>query len=301
MRLEDIRECITATECANARTPPLYDRLSVCWLSEPADHPDLEQLIAFLATRGFFEGILATNAERLAAEPGLLRRLADIGVHALQVSLYGLGDYHDKLEGRRGAWSQKLRVIERAVAAGLSVSAPIFARHGQFGGIPAIIKAVDETAGAAAVRYSITVWMPIGRGLHNDALIPTEADFDVLPPEVRSLPRLDLFKPEYVWVDLALKREMDSLFAAFMSDKQRLGAPDHVLSLDADKKKSIQELLDDLYRRFQAQTSRSALGVVLDMPLKLLAGRVGQPRSTRMYTVLSMVRTWEGRARAGNV
>ena len=301
MRLEDIRECISAMECANTRTPSLYDRLSVCWLSEPADQPELEQLIAFLVTKKLFEGTLATNGERLAAEPGSLRRLAGIGVHALQVSLYGLGDDHDKLEGRRGAWSQKLSVITRAVAAGLTVCVPVFARHGRFGEMPAIIKAVDAAAGAAAVRYSITVWMPIGRGLYNDALIPTETDFDVLPPEVRSLPRLDLFKPEYAWLDLALKGAMDSLLAAFMSAKQSLGAPDHVLSLDAENKVGIQELIGDLYTRFQAHKRSSASGVVPDVPLNQLAGRVGQPHSTRMHTVLSMVRTWENRARAGSV
>ena len=206
-----IKRCIEATERMNDRAPGLWDHLNVIWYSEPADHPELVELLQLCVSRGCFSGVLATNGERLAREPDLVPEVRRAGLEAVQLSFYGWQEEHDRLEGRRGAWDQKLTVVSQAARTDLRVRTQVFLRKGHAACVARIVDAVDNAAGASRVRHSVSVWMPQGRGAHLHRWVPTEADFNSLPGRIRDLPRLNEFRPEAEWVRLGQSGRMDAL------------------------------------------------------------------------------------------
>ena len=296
MPLADIRDCIDAAIRMNERRPRLYENLNATWFSEPADHPELIELFRLCDQHGFHSArTLATNGERLAREPDLLPRLKDVGLRTVQLSFYAVGEEHDRLEGRAGAWEGKLRVAAGALQAGLAVSTQVFFRSRHGSDIARIIDAVERATDGDAVRHYVTVWMPAGRGRGLDALVPTQADFDALPPHVRALPNLGEFRPESRWVELARGGQMNSLLRDFLADRQHRGSPNAMLFVDQHCIAEVEALLDRLYADKQAAGVLDRTDELCAAPLGRWAEQVGSPRSTGMYTVISMRQEWERR------
>lgn len=296
MPLADIRDCIDATTRMNDRTPPLYENLNVLWFSEPADHPDLIDLVRLCNEHRFpTASTLATNGERLAREPQLLPRLEQAGLRTVHLSFYAVGEEHDRLEGRPGAWAGKLAVAASAVHAGLEVSTQVFFRSGHGCDIAPILEAVDRAAGDGPVRHHVTVWMPTGRGKRLNASVPTEAEFEALEAHVRLLPNLNEFKTEPHWIEFARAGQMNLLLRAFLIDRREKGSPQATLRLAEDSVADVQALLDQLYEQKQRAGPRSRVNELSETPVASWAERVGDPTSTRMYTVISMRQEWQQR------
>lgn len=296
MPFAEIEQCIEATEGTNDRAPALCNHLNVIWYSEPADHPALLELLQLCVSRGCFSGVLATNGERLATEPDFVPGVKRAGLEAVQLSFYGWQEEHDRLEGRRGAWDQKLIVVSRAARADLRVHTQVFFRKGHASCVERIINAVDRAAGASGVRHSVSVWMPQGRGAHLHRWVPTEADFNSLPGRIRDLPRLSEFRPETEWVHLAQNGRMDALLASFLERKREQGAPDRVLIFDRHNVGNAQAVLDNLYAETQSVPRASTLERLARAPLAQWAQQVGEPDSTTMYSAISMRQEWQRRA-----
>ncbi len=296
--LSDIRQCVGAAISMNERTPPLYQRLSVMWLSEPADYPELVDLTRLrIKSGGPTCRTLATNGERLAREPGLLAELKAVGLEKIQLSFYGADSEHDKLEGRRGAWDQKLRVARAATELGLVLVTQVFLRRGHASEVVQIIRCVDEAVGHGTVDHSVTVWIVAGRGSHLDRWVPTQAEFDELPENLRALPRLSEFKPESEWCRLASEGTMADLLAERLRRTHERGAPDVSLHLGPENIRAAERILEESYSNarqgrvgFEAKTDRFC-----NVPLPEWAESVGRPSSSGMYTVLSMRQEWERR------
>ncbi len=294
--LDDLRRCVAAAEGMALRVPPLYERLNVMWGAEPADYPQLAELVALGVERGWRTvRTLATNAERLAREHELLPRLRDAGLETVQLSFYASGHDHDALEGRTGAWDDKLAVGPRALDAGLDVVSRLFLRAGHGSELAPIIQALEEACDGR-VRHTVDVWMPAGRGEHLDRWVPTEEDFEALPASVRGLPRLDEYRSEARWVELARDGAMAEMLRAFALDREERGNPDALLNLSRDTVPRAQALLDELHAEGLASGRVSRAEELGGAPVAAWAELVGRPGSNRMYSVISMRQEWQRRA-----
>ena len=76
-------------------------------LDEPANHPNIADMLQLLNSHGYGSGWLPTNGGRIAQEENwqdLLNSLMDAGLRTVHLSVYGLEQTHDILAGRRGAY-----------------------------------------------------------------------------------------------------------------------------------------------------------------------------------------------------
>ena len=85
---------------------------------EPMLRPDFFELAAYAAARGI-RPTLSTNGTLMTREAA--RRLHDIGVGYVGISLDGLREVNDRFRGRTGAFEQAMQGIENCVAAGQRV------------------------------------------------------------------------------------------------------------------------------------------------------------------------------------
>ncbi|MCP4644170.1 MAG: radical SAM protein [bacterium] len=78
---------------------------------EPTIHPDILELITYCDSIGLYPTLI-TNGLRLA-RPGELEEYKEAGVRDFLVSLHGIGEIHDKVVGREGAYEAIITSIER--------------------------------------------------------------------------------------------------------------------------------------------------------------------------------------------
>lgn len=85
---------------------------------EPLMRPDFFELAAYAASRGI-RPTLSTNGTLITAE--VARRIKDIGVGYVGISLDGLREINDKFRGKEGAFQAAMQGIQNCVAAGQRV------------------------------------------------------------------------------------------------------------------------------------------------------------------------------------
>ncbi len=117
---------------------------------EPTIHPDILELIRYCHEIGLYPTCI-TNGIHLV-KPGLLEQFKEAGIRDFLVSLHGIGEIHDDVVGRHGAYEKIIEAIERMKELGIpfrfncTMSAPVVAI------LPEIAqKAIDY--GALAVNF----------------------------------------------------------------------------------------------------------------------------------------------------
>ncbi len=78
---------------------------------EPTIYPDILELIRYCHQIGLYPTLI-TNGLQLA-KPGVLEQFRDAGVRDFLVSLHGIGDIHDEVVGKKGAYEKITAAIER--------------------------------------------------------------------------------------------------------------------------------------------------------------------------------------------
>lgn len=78
---------------------------------EPTIHPDILELIAYCKEIGLYPTLI-TNGIALA-KPGVLEKFQEAGVRDFLVSLHGIGEIHDEVVVKKGAYEKIIRSIER--------------------------------------------------------------------------------------------------------------------------------------------------------------------------------------------
>jgi len=78
---------------------------------EPTIYPHILELVGYCRDIGL-HATLITNGIVLA-KPGTLEQFRDAGVRDFLVSLHGIGDMHDEVVGRKGAFEKIIAAIER--------------------------------------------------------------------------------------------------------------------------------------------------------------------------------------------
>jgi 12,18-didecarboxysiroheme deacetylase len=108
---------------------------------EPLLKPGVLELASHARDRGL-RVVLSTNGTLIDA--GTARRLQEIGLSYVGISLDGLREYHDRFRGVRGAFDGALAAVRRCQDAGLKVGLRFTVHRGNAPQIPEIFDLVEE-------------------------------------------------------------------------------------------------------------------------------------------------------------
>ncbi|MBX7256710.1 MAG: radical SAM protein [Candidatus Hydrogenedentes bacterium] len=78
---------------------------------EPTIYPDILELIRYCREIGLYPTLI-TNGLQLA-KPGILEQFRDAGIRDFLVSLHGIGEQHDLVVGKKGAYEKITTAIQR--------------------------------------------------------------------------------------------------------------------------------------------------------------------------------------------
>lgn len=87
---------------------------------EPTIRPDLAELIAYANELNGLNPLISTNGTLLTKE--MVKRLGDVGLKRVGISMDGMEAVHDKFRGSRGSWRLSLNGIRNSIEAGMRVS-----------------------------------------------------------------------------------------------------------------------------------------------------------------------------------
>ncbi len=110
---------------------------------EPLIRPDILQLIAHAGKRGV-RSVLSTNGTLITAE--LSRRLKDLALSYVGISLDGLEQTHDRFRGAPGAFRQALQGLRNCREAGIKVGLRFTINRGNAADIPGIFELLRQEA-----------------------------------------------------------------------------------------------------------------------------------------------------------
>jgi len=109
-----------------------------------------------------------------------LGALKKVGEDAIQISLYGLGETHDLLAGRRGDFDLLGRIAGDAAEAGLKLHFRIFVTKDNVADLKAL-DAYVRRFGKAVRKSWYDLWVMAGRGASAEIFRPEEAERETAP------------------------------------------------------------------------------------------------------------------------
>ena len=128
---------------------------------EPLLHGDVVRLVGFVSGMGIPVD-LNSNLQRMS--PALMRELHQAGLTEISVSLEGPEQIHDRMHGKRGAFSQTIQAIAWAAALGIQVDASCCLTVDN-------VNHIDKLLGLVATlpiqSFTISRLFPIGHGRHS--------------------------------------------------------------------------------------------------------------------------------------
>jgi AdoMet-dependent heme synthase len=139
---------------------------------EPLTRRDIFEVIEFAINLGIRVG-LGSNGSTVT--PQVARRLKEIGLNRLQISIDGLEETHDRARRWRGLFQKSLRAIRTGIKAGLDVHACFTAHRLNFHELGEVI---DQCAAWGVRRFNMSRLVPTGRG---------DASLDLTPGEWKTL------------------------------------------------------------------------------------------------------------------
>ncbi len=137
---------------------------------EPLMRPDLLELIAAARQLGM-RAVLSTNATLLDAAAA--RRLADVGLSYIGISLDGPRDIHDRFRGASGSFDAAMAGLEHAETAGIKVGLRCTISRGNAAEIPELFRLVEERRIPRICFYHL-VYSGRGSSLREEDLSLTE-------------------------------------------------------------------------------------------------------------------------------
>ena len=108
---------------------------------EPLMRPDLFDLVSRTVASGM-RAVISTNGTLIT--PGVARRLQDLGLSYVGISLDGLEPTHDRFRGKIGAFAAALAGVRRCQEVGLKVGLRFTLNRANFREVPAIFDLVEE-------------------------------------------------------------------------------------------------------------------------------------------------------------
>jgi radical SAM protein with 4Fe4S-binding SPASM domain len=136
---------------------------------EPLIRPDLFTLIEAARDLGL-PVTLSSNGTMIT--PDRARRLAELGVRYVGISLDGIGRTHDHFRGRRGAFERTLNGIRALRAEGVSTGVRVTLSPAAIASLPELFDLIERERIARVCFYHL---VPAGRGVTQTAVSPQVA------------------------------------------------------------------------------------------------------------------------------
>jgi len=138
---------------------------------EPMMHPSFFELAELVHSRGF-SWRMTTNATLI--DDWKAKRLKELGMATISVSLDGMEKSHDSLRQRSGAWQSAVKGIKALQGVGINPMVTTVLHSGNFGELGALYSFLDE--------IGIEEWRPInvepiGRACEANELMLTAEEF----------------------------------------------------------------------------------------------------------------------------
>ncbi|MGN1001438.1 MAG: hypothetical protein ACI4PC_01585 [Oscillospiraceae bacterium] len=242
------------------------------------DFPQLPDYLHFLHERCplpvlQFNG-LALRTEREA--DALLRAVKNGGVRGIDLTFYGVGDYHDRFAGRRGDYEYLLLLLRRALAAGLTVDADVMLIRENMAQMPALFAVLDA---CPLARCSVILPHAKGRGVALSGQRITKEDLNALCPEARArfsrLPHLT----EGEWLARGRFPEAEARHLTLALTPENIGR------LEAMDPADILRELEETDEAYYAALP----------PIGELAARYGRPENRQVFRYRDLVLQWQKR------
>lgn len=131
---------------------------------EPLMHPDIYKILRFTLKLEMFAN-LSTNGILITEK--VAKKLKDIKITRVTISLDGIGDTHDKMRGGHGIYDKTIRGIQNAKNVGLEVAIAFTLTQLNYKEIPEIISLAKEFKLDSILLNN---FVPIGRGKENSVL-----------------------------------------------------------------------------------------------------------------------------------
>lgn len=165
------------------------------------EHPALMDAIDFMGSIGSvggqylqLDGLAFRDEARTAA---FLAELKSHGIRAVNLTFYGLADYHDRFAGRQGDFDYLMTILRAAKSLGLEVSAGAPLTRENAGQAEALVRLLEQN-GVPQLRFFI----PHGEG-RGASLAPIrlrEQDLRLLPETVRARLNPRVYRTEREWL-----------------------------------------------------------------------------------------------------
>lgn len=165
------------------------------------DHPALTDAIDFMGSIGSAGGQflqldgLSFRNEGQTAE--FLSELKAHGIRAINLTFYGLAEYHDRFAGRQGDFDYLITILRTALSLGLEVTAGAPLTRENVGQAEALVSLLTQN-GVPDLRFFIP--HSEGRGALLEPIRLRGQDLDQLPEAVRTRLSTRMYRTQREWL-----------------------------------------------------------------------------------------------------
>ncbi|MBQ6289515.1 MAG: hypothetical protein IJK71_09725 [Clostridia bacterium] len=251
------------------------------------DTPDLPEFLRF--SREYQAPVakfLQMNGFAFREEPELAELMGSIrenGVELIDLTFYGLEEYHDRFAGRKGDFWFLLRMLDQAVKAGLQVNVSIPLIRENLSQIPELYEMLSTYP---LRRCACFLPHSKGRGRTISEQRITKQEFEQLPEKIRNSFSRMKHRTEAEWIASGetaefVKRSLILVLTPENFEKyNRMGAAETLAELEAMDDRYLQEM----------------------PPVQELARMYGDPQNQQLFRIRDLALIWQQRhiAETGN-
>lgn len=243
------------------------------------DFPELPEYIQFTKRLTPWLDILKLDGMELRAEAetaALLRSMREAGARGIDLTFYGVGDYHDRFAARKGDFDYLLLLLRKAKQEGMVVQASIALIQENVDQMPELFRILEENS-----VDSMFCFLPHakGRGENLSSQRLTQADFERLCPTAK-----DHFSrvPHYTETAWLERKTLPTASERSLILSLRADTIDRLEQMDPAEILAELEQMDDAYY--------AALP-----PMEQLAKQYGRPENQQLFRLRDLYLQWQKR------
>ena len=243
------------------------------------EFPQLGEHIAFVRKHAPWYDFLQFNGLKMRSEEEIdlmLQQIKDCGIRLIDLSFYGLQEYHDRFAGRKGDFKYLLRILSKANEADLQVTVSVALTEENADQMGDLFELLSQYR---VKRYSVFLPHDKGRGATMAHLRLTKRTYDRLPEIVKNNFVRVMHRTEAEWIAYGQfpEAESRSLTLALM--------PDNIDRLEAMNPAEIIHELEAMDLAYYA-----AIPSIAD-----LAHTYGRPENQQLFRYRDLVLQWQKR------
>ena len=214
---------------------------------------------------------------------GFMRMIHEEGVQLIDLSFYGLEEYHNRFAGRKGDFKHLIQMLSAACDSALPVNVSIPLLRGNLNQQSELRKLLQQYP---VSKFTYFLPHSKGRGKEIQGERITRAEFDGLPDEIKSSFVRVTHRTQAEWIASNHWEQPEKRHLALVLTKENI---DSFESMGGEEILTFLEKLDDTYR--------------LQMPeAKELAAKYGEAKNEQLYRYQDLLLKWEQQyiAESGN-